>query len=133
MCAWRLEHPDTILAAREEAKLREKEERERERHNRLVRRRVRVMRAILVFLFPWCSWRRVLTAAYVIVRHVFEDRSELVEGSGVIGYLKEDAITALIAAGIEPSVVYDEYPLVKENIVPTRALRPARASARANM
>ncbi len=119
-----LEHPDTILAAREEAKLREKEERERERHNRLVRRRVRVMRAILVVSFSVVFMAAVLTAAYVIVRHVFEDRSELVEVPGVIGYLKEDAITALIAAGIEPSVVYDEYPLVKENIVADQSVAP---------
>lgn len=119
-----LEHPDTILAAREEAEHREKIERERERRNKNVRRRVRVMRAALVSVFSLLLVGAIIGTGYFAVQRVIKDKNSLVETPAVIGWMKEDAITALIAAGLEPIVGYDEYPLVKENIVADQSVAP---------
>ena len=119
-----LEHPDTILAAREEAERREKAERERERRHKNVRRRVRVMRAVLVSVFSLLLVGAIIGTGYFAVQRVMKDKSSLVETPAVIGWMKEDAITALIAAGLEPVVSYDEYPLVKENIVADQSAAP---------
>lgn len=119
-----LEHPDTILAAREEAERREKAERERERRHKNVRRRVRVMRAVLVSVFSLLLVGAIIGTGYFAVQRVIKDKSNLVETPAVIGWMKEDAITALIAAGLEPVVSYDEYPLVKENIVADQSAAP---------
>ena len=119
-----LEHPDTILAAREEAERREKAERERERRHKNVRRRVRVMRAVLVSVFSLLLVGAIIGTGYFAVQRVMKDKSSLVETPAVIGCMKEDAITALIAAGLEPVVSYDEYPLVKENIVADQSAAP---------
>ena len=119
-----LEHPDTILAAREEAERREQAERERERRHKNVRRRVRVMRAVLVSVFSLLLVGAIIGTGYFAVQRVMKDKSSLVETPAVIGWMKEDAITALIAAGLEPVVSYDEYPLVKENIVADQSAAP---------
>lgn len=125
-----LEHPDTIVAAREEAERREREERERQRRGKTVRRRVRVMRAVLVSVFSLVLLGVIVLTGYTTVQRVFESRGEQVEVPGVIGMLKEDAITALIAAGLEPVVSYDEYPLVKENIVADQNVAPGTKTIR---
>ena len=121
-----MEHPDTILAAREEAERREKAERERERKDKSVRRRVRVMRAALVTVFSLLLVGAIIGTGYFAVQRVVDEKSSLVEVPAVIGRMKEDAITMLISAGLEPAVTYDEYPLVKENLVADQSVAPGQ-------
>ena len=121
-----MEHPDTILAAREEAERREKAERERERRSKSVRRRVRVMRAALVTVFSLLLVGAIIGTGYFAVQRVVDEKSNLVEVPAVIGRMKEDAITLLISAGLEPAVTYDEYPLVKENLVADQSVAPGQ-------
>lgn len=121
-----MEHPDTILAAREEAERREKAERERERRSKSVRRRVRVMRAALVTVFSLLLVGAIIGTGYFAVQRVVDEKSSLVEVPAVIGRMKEDAITMLISAGLEPAVTYDEYPLVKENLVADQSVAPGQ-------
>ena len=121
-----MEHPDTILAAREEAERREKAERERERRSKSVRRRVRVMRAALVTVFSLLLVGAIIGTGYFAVQRVVDERSNLVEVPALIGRMKEDAITLLISAGLEPAVTYDEYPLVKENLVADQSVAPGQ-------
>lgn len=121
-----MEHPDTILAAREEAERREKAERERERKDKSVRRRVRVMRAALVTVFSLLLVGAIIGTGYFAVQRVVDEKSSLVEVPAVIGRMKEDAITLLISAGLEPAVTYDEYPLVKENLVADQSVAPGQ-------
>lgn len=121
-----MEHPDTILAAREEAERREKAERERERKDKSVRRRVRVMRAALVTVFSLLLVGAIIGTGYFAVQRVVDEKSNLVEVPAVIGRMKEDAITLLISAGLEPAVTYDEYPLVKENLVADQSVAPGQ-------
>ena len=121
-----MEHPDTILAAREEAERREKAERERERKDKSVRRRVRVMRAALVTVFSLLLVGAIIGTGYFAVQRVVDEKSNLVEVPAVIGRMKEDAITMLISAGLEPAVTYDEYPLVKENLVADQSVAPGQ-------
>lgn len=121
-----MEHPDTILAAREEAERREKAERERERKSKSVRRRVRVMRAALVTVFSLLLVGAIIGTGYFAVERVVNEKSSLVEVPAVIGRMKEDAITLLISAGLEPAVTYDEYPLVKENLVADQSVAPGQ-------
>ena len=121
-----MEHPDTILAAREEAERREKAERERERRSKSVRRRVRVMRAALVTVFSLLLVGAIIGTGYFAVQRVVDEKSSLVEVPAVIGRMKEDAITLLISAGLEPAVTYDEYPLVKENLVADQSVAPGQ-------
>ena len=121
-----MEHPDTILAAREEAERREKAERERERRSKSVRRRVRVMRAALVTVFSLLLVGAIIGTGYFAVQRVVDEKSNLVEVPAVIGRMKEDAITMLISAGLEPAVTYDEYPLVKENLVADQSVAPGQ-------
>ena len=121
-----MEHPDTILAARAEAERREKAERERERRSKSVRRRVRVMRAALVTVFSLLLVGAIIGTGYFAVQRVVDEKSNLVEVPAVIGRMKEDAITMLISAGLEPAVTYDEYPLVKENLVADQSVAPGQ-------
>lgn len=121
-----MEHPDTILAAREEAERREKAERERERRSKSVRRRVRVMRAALVTVFSLLLVGAIIGTGYFAVQRVVDEKSSLVEVPALIGRMKEDAITLLISAGLEPAVTYDEYPLVKENLVADQSVAPGQ-------
>ena len=121
-----MEHPDTILAAREEAERREKAERERERKDKSVRRRVRVMRAALVTVFSLLLVGAIIGTGYFAVQRVVDEKSNLVEVPALIGRMKEDAITMLISAGLEPAVTYDEYPLVKENLVADQSVAPGQ-------
>lgn len=121
-----MEHPDTILAAREEAERREKAERERERKDKSVRRRVRVMRAALVTVFSLLLVGAIIGTGYFAVQRVVDEKSSLVEVPALIGRMKEDAITMLISAGLEPAVTYDEYPLVKENLVADQSVAPGQ-------
>ena len=121
-----MEHPDTILAAREEAERREKAERERERKDKSVRRRVRVMRAALVTVFSLLLVGAIIGTGYFAVQRVVDEKSSLVEVPALIGRMKEDAITLLISAGLEPAVTYDEYPLVKENLVADQSVAPGQ-------
>ena len=121
-----MEHPDTILAAREEAERREKAERERERRSKSVRRRVRVMRAALVTVFSLLLVGAIIGTGYFAVQRVVDEKSNLVEVPAVSGRMKEDAITLLISAGLEPAVTYDEYPLVKENLVADQSVAPGQ-------
>ena len=121
-----MEHPDTILAARAEAERREKAERERERRNKSVRRRVRVMRAALVTVFSLLLVGAIIGTGYFAVQRVVDEKSNLVEVPALIGRMKEDAITLLISAGLEPAVTYDEYPLVKENLVADQSVAPGQ-------
>lgn len=121
-----MEHPDTILAAREEAERREKAERERERRSKSVRRRVRVMRAALVTVFSLLLVGAIIGTGYFAVQRVVDEKSNLVEVPALIGRMKEDAITLLISAGLEPAVTYDEYPLVKENLVADQSVAPGQ-------
>ena len=121
-----MEHPDTILAAREEAERREKAERERERRSKSVRRRVRVMRAALVTVFSLLLVGAIIGTGYFAVQRVVDEKSSLVEVPALIGRMKEDAITMLISAGLEPAVTYDEYPLVKENLVADQSVAPGQ-------
>ena len=121
-----MEHPDTILAAREEAERREKAERERERRSKSVRRRVRVMRAALVTVFSLLLVSAIIGTGYFAVQRVVDEKSNLVEVPALIGRMKEDAITLLISAGLEPAVTYDEYPLVKENLVADQSVAPGQ-------
>lgn len=121
-----MEHPDTILAAREEAERREKAERERERKDKSVRRRVRVMRAALVTVFSLLLVGAIIGTGYFAVQRVVDEKSNLVEVPALIGRMKEDAITLLISAGLEPAVTYDEYPLVKENLVADQSVAPGQ-------
>ena len=121
-----MDHPDTILAAREEAERREKAERERERKDKSVRRRVRVMRAALVTVFSLLLVGAIIGTGYFAVQRVVDEKSSLVEVPAVIGRMKEDAITLLISAGLEPAVTYDEYPLVKENLVADQSVAPGQ-------
>ena len=121
-----MEHPDTILAARAEAERREKAERERERRNKSVRRRVRVMRAALVTVFSLLLVGAIIGTGYFAVQRVVDEKSSLVEVPALIGRMKEDAITLLISAGLEPAVTYDEYPLVKENLVADQSVAPGQ-------
>ena len=121
-----MEHPDTILAARAEAERREKAERERERKDKSVRRRVRVMRAALVTVFSLLLVGAIIGTGYFAVQRVVDEKSSLVEVPAVIGRMKEDAITLLISAGLEPAVTYDEYPLVKENLVADQSVAPGQ-------
>ena len=121
-----MEHPDTILAAREEAERREKAERERERRSKSVRRRVRVMRAALVTVFSLLLVGAIIGTGYFAVQRVVDEKSNHVEVPAVIGRMKEDAITLLISAGLEPAVTYDEYPLVKENLVADQSVAPGQ-------
>lgn len=121
-----MEHPDTILAARAEAERREKAERERERKDKSVRRRVRVMRAALVTVFSLLLVGAIIGTGYFAVQRVVDEKSNLVEVPAVIGRMKEDAITLLISAGLEPAVTYDEYPLVKENLVADQSVAPGQ-------
>lgn len=121
-----MEHPDTILAAREEAERREKAERERERRDKSVRRRVRVMRAALVTVFSLLLVGAIIGTGYFAVQRVVDEKSNLVEVPALIGRMKEDAITLLISAGLEPAVTYDEYPLVKENLVADQSVAPGQ-------
>ncbi len=121
-----MEHPDTILAARAEAERREKAERERERKDKSVRRRVRVMRAALVTVFSLLLVGAIIGTGYFAVQRVVDEKSSLVEVPAVIGRMKEDAITMLISAGLEPAVTYDEYPLVKENLVADQSVAPGQ-------
>ena len=121
-----MEHPDTILAAREEAERREKAERERERRSKSVRRRVRVMRAALVTVFSLLLVGAIIGTGYFAVQRVVDEKSSLVEVPAVIGRMKEDAITLLISAGLEPAVTYDEYPRVKENLVADQSVAPGQ-------
>lgn len=121
-----MEHPDTILAAREEVERREKAERERERKDKSVRRRVRVMRAALVTVFSLLLVGAIIGTGYFAVQRVVDEKSNLVEVPAVIGRMKEDAITLLISAGLEPAVTYDEYPLVKENLVADQSVAPGQ-------
>lgn len=121
-----MDHPDTILAAREEAERREKAERERERRSKSVRRRVRVMRAALVTVFSLLLVGAIIGTGYFAVQRVVDEKSNLVEVPALIGRMKEDAITLLISAGLEPAVTYDEYPLVKENLVADQSVAPGQ-------
>ena len=121
-----MEHPDTILAARAEAERREKAERERERKDKSVRRRVRVMRAALVTVFSLLLVGAIIGTGYFAVQRVVDEKSSLVEVPALIGRMKEDAITLLISAGLEPAVTYDEYPLVKENLVADQSVAPGQ-------
>lgn len=121
-----MEHPDTILAARAEAERREKAERERERRSKSVRRRVRVMRAALVTVFSLLLVGAIIGTGYFAVQRVVDEKSNLVEVPALIGRMKEDAITMLISAGLEPAVTYDEYPLVKENLVADQSVAPGQ-------
>ena len=121
-----LEPPETILAAREEAERREKAERERERKDKSVRRRVRVMRAALVTVFSLLLVGAIIGTGYFAVQRVVDEKSNLVEVPALIGRMKEDAITLLISAGLEPAVTYDEYPLVKENLVADQSVAPGQ-------
>ena len=121
-----MEHPDTILAAREEAERREKAERERERKDKSVRRRVRVMRAALVTVFSLLLVGAIIGTGYFAVQRVVDEKSNLVEVPALIGRMKEDAITMLFSAGLEPAVTYDEYPLVKENLVADQSVAPGQ-------
>lgn len=121
-----MDHPDTILAARAEAERREKAERERERKDKSVRRRVRVMRAALVTVFSLLLVGAIIGTGYFAVQRVVDEKSNLVEVPALIGRMKEDAITLLISAGLEPAVTYDEYPLVKENLVADQSVAPGQ-------
>ena len=114
--------------AREKAEreAREKAERERERRSKSVRRRVRVMRAALVTVFSLLLVGAIIGTGYFAVQRVVDEKSNLVEVPAVIGRMKEDAITMLISAGLEPAVTYDEYPLVKENLVADQSVAPGQ-------
>lgn len=119
-----LEHPDTLLAAREEARRREAQARAAQKRKRGVERRVLWMRRLLVGIFTLMLLGVMALAGYVITEQVLKSRGNTVEVPSVIGMNKIEAVNLLTDLGLSPNIVHKTYTYVTEDIVADQSIVP---------
>jgi serine/threonine-protein kinase len=119
-----LEHPDTILAARAEMERMEREARLGEKRRKKTEKRVKWMRRTLVAMFSLLLLGIIAFSGYTITDRLLRERRRTIEVPNVIGLLSHEGLQVLEAAGIQPAVRIDEYPLIAENIIADQSAAP---------
>ncbi|MDR0929748.1 MAG: Stk1 family PASTA domain-containing Ser/Thr kinase [Oscillospiraceae bacterium] len=119
-----LDHPDTILAAREEAERMAEKARIAQRQKKRVEKRVRRMRRALLAGLAALLLVVIGVAGYTAVERVLSNNRNTVTIPNFVTMDRKTAYDQAIALGLAPFIRLDTYPLITNDVVVDQSLAP---------
>ncbi len=120
-----LEHPDTILAARQEMERRDQEARRDQRRRESAAKRTRTFRRLLLSAFSLLLLGLMALAGYTVMQRIILAQRNTIEMPSFYGMTEERAKQiAVDELKLNVHVSTNEYPLVQDGLVAEQSIAP---------
>ncbi|MDR0897770.1 MAG: Stk1 family PASTA domain-containing Ser/Thr kinase [Oscillospiraceae bacterium] len=119
-----LEHPDTILAAREQTERMAEKARAAQRQKARVEKRVRRMRRTLLAVFSVLLMVVIGVAGYTVTERILQASRSTIEVPNFVTMDRKAAYDRAIALGLQPEIRTDIYPLIANDVVVDQSIAP---------